>query len=47
MTRGRVKNLIHACFYLEKFDNNSQLKNGLLEFERDHYIEELRLDRIN
>ncbi|CDW86001.1 UNKNOWN [Stylonychia lemnae] len=46
VNRGKVKNLIHACLYLEQ-DSKQNLKNGIHEFERDQYIEELRQDKLN
>eukprot|EP00347_Sterkiella_histriomuscorum_P017740 403348176 len=47
INRKRIKNVIHACLYLEQETKQSRLSQGIKEFERDHYLEELRQDRLN
>ena len=47
MTKGRVRNLIHACFFLENEDRLENKGGGLKDVERDLYIEQLRQEKID
>ena len=38
--------MIHACLYLESEANKKMGNQAIREFERDHYLEELRQDRL-
>jgi hypothetical protein len=42
VTKGRVRNLIHACFFLENEDRLENKGGGLKDVERDLFIEQLR-----
>lgn len=46
MTKGRVRNLIHACFYLENEDRQQNKGGGVRDVERDLFIEQLRQEKI-
>ena len=39
MTKGRVRNLIHACFFLENEDRLENKGGGIKDVERDLLIE--------
>jgi hypothetical protein len=39
VTKGRVRNLIHACFYLENEDKQQNKGGGVKDVERDLFIE--------
>jgi hypothetical protein len=39
VTKGRVRNLIHACFFLENEDRLENKGGGIKDVERDMLIE--------
>jgi hypothetical protein len=52
VTKGRVRNLIHACFYLENEDRLEGKapgagSGGIKDVERDLLIEQLRQEKIS
>ena len=46
VTKGRVRNLIHACFFLENEDKLENRAGGIKDVERDLLIEQLRQEKI-
>jgi hypothetical protein len=47
VTKGRVRNLIHACFFLENEDRLENKGGGIKDVERDMFIEQLRQEKIS
>ncbi len=41
-----MRNLIHACFYLENEDRFENKGGGLKDIERDMFIEQLRQEKL-